>query len=404
MRLSSFGAVLVLAFIIASRGVVELGAARSGTALAMAGAFAFYFGTNVLAPGVMGHISGIPHSIYYVLMLFMALFLLQGEIADDVARVSRDGLFAFMAFSLAVSLVLPEYTLRAYREELRLPLVPFRFWGLSAGPNTIAPMALILIMLAIVKPYARRWLQVAAMTSAGLVVVLAQSQTTWAASMVIVPALWLYRRDVLRNGYFSLRPSPGLVLAAGGLAAAALVMFMVVLVSGDPARVAQTGGLTKSSQDIVTGRSHIWNVALETFAANPVFGYGLAAWEAEFRDAIGMSFAAHAHNQVMQALSVGGLTAAAGLVVYVAVLVRQAIKTADATGGLAPALVALIMIRMISEVPLQLGSLLVSDTFMHVLTFAVLVSASARSGLALSGQRAAARRKAVGGYVRSNPH
>ncbi|MEZ5854452.1 MAG: O-antigen ligase family protein [Hyphomicrobiaceae bacterium] len=386
LRLASFGSVVALAFTIVTRGIGDLGVARRRSSLAMAGAFAFYFGTNVLAPGIMGHISGIPHTIYYVAMLFVALFLLQEEVGDDIAKVARNGLAVFLIASLVSSVILPEYTVRAYREELRLPLVPFRFWGLSSGPNTIAPMALILIFLGIVKPFQRRWLQVATMICAWSVVILAQSQTTWVATAVILTGLIVYRRDMQRTGAFSAKPSPAMLLAGAGLAAAGLVLFIALLASGDPERVVQTGGLTESSQDIVTGRSHIWAVALETFVQHPVFGYGLTAWEAEFRDAIGMSYAAHAHNQLMQALSVGGLTAAIGLVLYVSVMIWQSIRVADATGGLAPALVALIVIRMISEVPLQLGSLLVSDTFMHVLTFAVLVSASPHSAMSLSAQ------------------
>ena len=85
----------------------------------------------------------------------------------------------------------------------------------------------------------------------------------------------------------------------------------------------------------LTGRTEIWAVALQTWKANPLFGYGAAMWDDEFRRAVGMDFAYNAHNQFLQSLSVAGGLGLAGLLVYTLVLFRYAFAANTATTVLA---------------------------------------------------------------------
>ncbi|MFV0298162.1 MAG: O-antigen ligase family protein [Hyphomicrobiaceae bacterium] len=384
LQAASLSSVLLLLFILVTRGVLNFSHPRSQVSVVMIWAFCFYAVTNLFSPGLLGHIPGIERSLYYIVLLFLAVYALGDDAADTLIRSARNALCVLFLLSIVCSVLFPTLTLRFYNEELRLPLVPFRFWGLSSGPNSIAPLSLVLILLAWSMPFARRWLQVLTMCVAGFVLLTAQSQTTWLAAFVILPLFALYRHDVRRYGYFRWRLSAGMVILAAGLVLAGGVFVFSALMREAPSLVAPTGGLPEGMTDIVTGRSYIWAIAIDTFLKYPMFGYGLTAWGPEFRAAIDMSFASHAHNQLMQALSVGGLTALVGLVVYLLAFVFVSRRVAAATGGLGPALVGLMLIRCLSEVPLPLGNLLVHETFMHVLTFAVLATASARSAIAIS--------------------
>ena len=97
-----------------------------------------------------------------------------------------------------------------------------------------------------------------------------------------------------------------------------------------------------------------------------VVGYGVTAWDRAFRAKLNMPYAFHAHHQLMQSLSVGGLLGALGLIFYVSTLAFYSVKFARFTRGLAPALLTLILVRCISEVPLDVLTLLAGDFITHV--------------------------------------
>ncbi|MDX2154911.1 MAG: O-antigen ligase family protein [Hyphomicrobiaceae bacterium] len=367
----------VAAMLIAMLGIPGLGFSTKARPrqLTLLAAFLAFFTTNYIIPGFLGTVPSHGLRAYgYTFLLFLALYAARDHGSEALIAGTKWSLSAFMLASIVLAFVWPSATLRPYADELRLPLVPFRFWGLGSSPNSIGPLALTLLLLLIVQPFARRWLQITACLSAAAVVLLAQSQTTWIAAALIVPPLLLYRRRLARHGPGGLAPPPGLSLAMIGLATAALSILLTEAASLELPRVSPTGGIA-GADDILTGRGSIWRVALDVFTANPLFGYGLAIWEDEFRAAIGMSFAVHAHNQLIQSLAMGGIVAAVGLLIYVAAVIHGSLASAAATGGLAPALMVMTLFRMITEVPFQMQTLLVGDALMHALLFAVVVSA-----------------------------
>jgi O-antigen ligase len=374
LRLATLSSVGLLAWVVLTRRTFDLARSTRPGDLWLILAFLVFFATNVVVPGMLGGgPSGIPRQYFYVLLLFVALYATRSDSRGPILAAAGWALLVLIAGSILFSFWKPSATLRGYAAELRLPLVPFRFWGLGSGPNSIAPLALTLLLLALSQPFPRRWVQATAIASAAVVILLAQSQTTWLATALIVPMLLLYRRALARG-----RPVPPRVpmpsrLGLAGLAVAGLVIAAAVISDGPPERVGPTNGLP--GQDAaLTGRGAIWRVALDLYAAYPLFGYGLQAWEAAFRNSIAMSFAVHAHNQVMQSLSVAGTVGAIGLVVYFIVLARASIASAVATRGLAPALMTLVVLRCMTEVPFLMGTLLVGDILVHALIFALALS------------------------------
>lgn len=354
--------------------------------MALLGVHLMFFITNVLLPAIFGAEPGIEKSYFYVLALFVALFLTGADGIDDVVDAVKWSILIFLLMSFVYAGLRPEAALRTYKPELRLPFVPFRFWGLGSSPNSLAPTALTLLLLAIARPFGTRLWQAVGIGAALAGILLAQSQTTWIATLLIVPALVLYRRRLERRGELRLRLPPALGFALWGIALGAAVLAVTYALDWGGDRVRATPGLGGGGGDLMTGRGSIWRVAIDTALAHPVFGYGLYTWGPDFRAAIAMPYAFHAHNQLLQSLSVAGLVGGLGLVVYVVVLVRTSLKTAAATRGLGPALVVMAVIGSISEAPLDMAPPLLGDTMRHALLFGLLVAGYSRRSQSSAGQ------------------
>jgi O-antigen ligase len=340
----------------------------------LAGSFALFFIGNVVLPGFLGAEAVFQRNYFYVALVFAAIYARREDGVAILLDVLKWTLVAFMAASFVYALVNPNAALRTYAPELRLPLVPFRFWGLGPSSNAMGPLALVAILLFIVRPIDGRWAGLFAGGVAWAVLLLAQSQTAWIATVLIVPPFLLYRHCLRKHGGIGWRPSSGLIVAALGIMAGLAVLASASLLQSYGAeRIVPTTGLTGYGE-MLTGRGSIWRVALTVFEEHPMFGYGIMAWTLDFRTALGMPFATSAHNQWLQSLSVGGVFGFVAVSIYVLVLVTLSLgQAARLSGGLAPALMALTLLRCLTEAPLDMGTLLVVDVVIHALLFAVLL-------------------------------
>lgn len=375
LRLTTIGIVGLCGLVLVERGLGGGRRSLDRSQLALMAGFLAYFVGTTLVPGLFGSVPGLSRNVFYVLVLFLAVFARRGDGIDPLLETLKWTLLVLFLASFGFAVANPNAALRTYAPELRLPLVPFRFWGLGSSSNSIGPMGLALTLMLMARPFARGWVNRLGHASAALVVLLAQSQTTWIAGAMIVPAMWLYRRSLRLGGSGCLAPPPGFVLALAGIAGMALILGLAALIGGGPVRVEPTPGLTGYGEAF-TGRGNIWRIAINTFLDSPLFGYGPTAWDVEFRQALRMPFATSAHNQILQALSVGGLFGLTGLVLYLVALIRGAAQRGAASLGLAPALLALTLVRSFSEAPLELGTLLFADMVMHVLLLALLLDRS----------------------------
>jgi O-antigen ligase len=94
---------------------------------------------------------------------------------------------------------------------------------------------------------------------------------------------------------------------------------------------------------------------------------------------IGMDHAVSAHNQFLQTLSVAGTMGLIGLVVYLGVLMRYAIRAARPSQGLSVALLILVLLRCVTETPLQLESFLSGAFVTQLLLFHVALACARRA-------------------------
>jgi O-antigen ligase len=272
-----------------------------------------------------------------------------------------------MLVSLLAALIKPDLALQPNYQGW-VPALKVRLWGLGSNANSIGPLALVLLLLEFMQPSNRSWLRLFTWIAALVVLVLAQSKTVWASGFVVGLVILGYRRGRSEAGGVKL----GFVLFIILLLLVGCLGLMFV----DIERILQKLSLTQAGGDIstLTGRTQIWAVAIKVWEDAPLFGYGLSAWGAEHRSSIGLPFAFHAHNQLMQSLSVAGSVGAGALIVYFVGLWVAAWQAASRTRGVSLGLMLFISIRAVSEAPLELTGLFVGETFMHLLLFMIIVN------------------------------
>jgi O-antigen ligase len=347
-----------LAIVGGSLLVIALGLGGQGgegrTAVYVFAGYVIFFVTNSV-PEVSARAA-------YPLLVLTAIFLQrnQHELLFDVVKWS---LAAVILGSLALAPLVPEMMLRSYAPELRLPYVPFRFWGLGNSPNSTGPLALALIMMAMHQPFRLLALQLFVLTGAFAVLVLTQSQTAWVTAAVILPLYLVYRWRV-DDGEFA-RDQGGFIWLAAAFAF--LIAVTLYLLSAIAAGIADTA---------MTGRGKIWRTAVDLYTGNPIFGYGPTAWDTAFRIRVGMPFAFTAHNQVLQSLSTAGVVGLAGWFIYLTMLVLAAARLSRATRGLAPAMLfAFSFMRSFSEASFDFRVITADEFLLHVILFVLLTGA-----------------------------
>ena len=337
-----------------------------------------FFLTNSALNSVFGTVPSFVRYQMYPLIVLVAFYMQRGAGSERMLETAKLALMILMVASLVFVFVRPEATLRSYTPEVRLPFVGFRFWGLGNSPNSIGPLAFLLCLLIIHRPFRSRLVTLIGLAMGAVVVLIAQSQTAWITTALVLPAYVLYRRQV--DPAVAPVRSPGLAVAA--LALTLVATAGVLIVYGPDL-------LWLSIDDVAddksfTGRGRIWRMAIELYRDNPLFGYGPTAWEDDFRKRVNLPFAFTAHNQVLQALSTAGLVGLTGWVYYVGTLIVAAVRLSRPTRGLAPAmLVAFPLVRSFSEAPFEFKSILADDFIVHVIFFALLTGVSAAQAVAM---------------------
>jgi O-antigen ligase len=313
--------------------------------------------TNIVLSSVLGTHPQFKHDQYYAPFLFAAVYASRTQDPETVIRFAKSGLFIFLAASCVVSVVAPQLTIERNYPSL-LPGVSIRFWGLETHANSMAPLALTYLLLAIHQPFERRWLQRLGVVIGVAVLVLAQSKTTWTAAVIAIPLVLMHRSRAWGPAAFS-------VLALGALIAVALMLLPPLGVSVEQILA------TRQGQDAaeLDGRDVIWALAVKEWMHSPLFGYGMTMWDEAYRMQIGMDHAVSAHNQFLQSLSVAGSIGLIGLLVYIGALACYAIRAARGSRGLSIALLIAVLVRCLTETPLSVESFLGGGFVTHLLLF-----------------------------------
>ncbi|MBA4262153.1 MAG: hypothetical protein C0443_09110 [Comamonadaceae bacterium] len=339
----------------------------------------------MVSSATLGEKPAFVHNSYYAVLLMGSLLVLPRLAPEQVAVHAKRVLTVIMIGSLVLGAL---YTSRFAQTNYAgmIPGFNFRLHGLAPHANSIAPLALLYLLLATWVPGRQPWHAIG-LVAAGLVFLLAQSKTVWGAAVLIVCTLAIYRLhqqfiDEMRHARLGWAT---LVTFGVGFAFVLAVFWLLSdAASGLFETVQQDKGVTT-----LTGRTDIWRTTIETWERNPVFGYGPTLWSLEFRLQHGAALAAwHAHNQYLQALGESGLLGLGAVLLYTGALVYYGFKFAARTKGISLALLLLLLVRTISEIPLRLNVLLDTTFFVHLVVFAIFLMLSREEG-AQASERAA---------------
>ncbi len=356
-------------------------AVPAGSGQALLVAYAVFFLSNAVFNAAFGTKPAFTHNVLYLPVAFAAVYVWRNEPVGNFVRLARWMLIAFMLASLLLAVAKPSLAVQpAYKGWV--PGLSVRLWGLGSNPNSIGPLALLLLLLEWMQP-SRRWpVRVVVAGLALAVLVMAQSKTAWAAGLAMAVVVAWYRLRKAPTG--GARVGFVLALIAG------LLLLCVPLMTMDLGRLWDKLAATSVGTDVATlsGRAQIWAAALGAWQTSPVFGYGPAAWGPEHRAVLGMPFAFSAHNQFLQSMSSAGTLGLVSLLAYLGLLGLWCLRAATATRGASMALYVLVLLRCITEAPLAPSTLFNGDAITHLILFRLaLIGVPKRARAALAPAR-----------------
>ena len=337
-------------------------------------AFAVFFVTNVITPAIFGTKPAFVFNHYYPLIVFLAVFATRAHDPALLLTFGKLTLLALLAGSLALIAIHPDLVLQRPYVYGWVPGMNFRLWGLASHANSIGPLALLYLLLAIHQPFRQRWLQWLGLAIAIGVLVLAQSKTAWVATFFLLAVLVTFRVVPKFQAAWSTGRLDYQVMGIAISSILAAIGLFVFIMLGDVNLYWNKFANSQAGEQMfsLTGRGQIWGVAIDVWKGNPLFGYGPTLWDPEFRKSIGMSFAFHAHNQFMQSLSAAGLMGVLGLVAYILTILYFGVLLGKKTKGLSLVLCLYLLIRSITETPFSMQTMFNGDFLSHVLVFSYL--------------------------------
>ena len=377
--------ILASSFALIFGSVARRRAALPGQPLFLA--FAAFFITNVLLSAAFGTAPQFVLNHYYSVFVFLAAFLSREQAPEDVIRAGKFALMLLLAGSLVALFVKRSLVLQQPYTFGWIPGLRIRLWGLASHANSIGPMALLFLLLELHTPALSRLNRLMGLGVAAIVIVLAQSKTVWVIGLLLVGVLYLYRvgpqwRESWRLGRIHARLAAHLSILL-----LILLLAYVFILAGDPGKYWERFEQSSAGEQAfgLSGRSVIWQVAIDVWKQNPVFGYGPKLWDPVFRQSIGMNFAFHAHNQLLQSLSASGTVGVIGFFAYVLTLLYYATRLASQSAGLSLALGLFLVVRAMTETPFSTGTMFVGDFLIHALAFGYFIRMAARLPSAVHG-------------------
>lgn len=331
-------------------------------------ALLFYFLFNNILNGVFGSHTSFQHNSLYAGVMFLGVYTTRNRHYQEFLRIAKFSILGLMVASLIAAVVMPTLALQPYTQGL-IPGLTVRLWGVGSNPNSIGPLALVLILLEVGFPSSSRWGRVSMLLPSAVVLVLAQSKTAWLAGIIIAVIILLHR-SMSGSGR-----SKGMPIWMFFL----LLFVMGAAILGSAVDFGSMSGRFLSAQDAnnvesLSGRLRIWEAAIDAWRDSPFFGYGPEAWGVLHRIHIGMPFAVSAHNQLLQSLSAAGAFGAVSLLIYVFLLAKYSLAAASRTRGVSLGLFALLIFRSITEAPLMIGTLFSADLLTHLILFRMILA------------------------------
>lgn len=323
---------------------------------------------SLLTSSMFGEKPAFIHQSIYTVLLLVSLLVMPRVEPEQVAIQAKRVLAVLMIGSLVLVAMFPT----RFAELSYVGIIPgfhIRLHGLAPHANSLAPLALLYLILASWVRGKNPW-HFLGVASALLVLLLTQSKTVWGAGMLMLFVVALVRlNQQFKQEIRSARIGWATLLTAGLVLGGALLLplFFTEKVGGLFYSLTSDRGIAT-----LTGRTDIWRITINTWLNNPWFGYGPNLWDIEFRITHGAALAAwHAHNQYIHSLGEAGIVGLVAMLIYTAAFIYYGFKFAGKTRGVSLALLLLILVRTVTEIPLRMSVLLDTTYFVHVVVFAI---------------------------------
>jgi exopolysaccharide production protein ExoQ len=337
-------------------------------------AFCGYFFAAYVASGLFGTVFAISHKTFYPFVIVCALYLTRHENAAALIRPARDALHVFLLLGLLLIPIAPDLVRQAHFSGL-IPVIPFRYWGLTSHANNVGPLAVFFLLLVYWVPYGSRWLNIAAVGIAFVTIVLSQSKTAYVVSAAVagVFVLRFIVLSVMKRRFGTVGAMVSISLVMGILAAALLI----VITGAYEKPLDYIVGKLLVRNSFLTGREVIWSITIGEWERSPLFGYGPEIWGDAFSAKYGyLGVASNAHNQLLDTLGASGYLGITFFIIYFATLWRYALLLAPSSKWVSVALLTFMTLRCITEVPFKTINVTTSDFFMHTVLLGVFMRAA----------------------------
>ncbi|MDO9213743.1 MAG: O-antigen ligase family protein [Methylococcales bacterium] len=337
-------------------------------------AFLFFFFTNVFTAALFSAHPSFEHFyVYLVLVGTASLLFAQGEEEISI-HSARNIFFIFLVISAGFIPWNPELIFNNNYLEGLIPGLTYRYAGLANHPNSLGIIIVLFLLCLWNKPFSSRWLNFLGWIIGYSSLVLAQSKTSWICFIISVFCMGYFKYgDFVKQRFFDFKKP---ILPA---IFTLIVMITASIISGLVMFSDIGGGInsffsTRTGADLMTmtGRTMIWEVALNEWRHSPIFGYGLTIWDTAYRAKIGIPSAVTAHSQFYQTLASAGIVGVAGLLIYAATLFWFTLKTAKSSQGLTLAIFLMLSFRSMSEVSLSVTGRFDSDALTHILLLMII--------------------------------
>lgn len=328
-------------------------------------AFVVFVLSNQIANAIFGSHPSFDHKYLYAFPVYFCFFLIAQTQAEACLHLARNSLLLFFMCSALAAVVMPQAVIETGYSGF-LPGISIRYHGLGTHANGIGPLAVALVICLWHFPYHSCKLNRFSWFLVLISLLLSQSKTSIITAGVVGILLALYNYEGRENS----SPRSSLFIAITGsfcLLLSGIIAMVWLGIDAGQKFIDQLDIHDGNSVATLTGRTSIWLLSWQEFMASPVFGYGPSIWGPTYRESVGLLIAPHAHNQLMQSLSSGGLVGALGLSFYTVTLTMYAIRAAKRSKGMSLAFVALMLIRSLTETPFNSLSVIQLEFFVQLL-------------------------------------
>jgi O-antigen ligase len=338
--------------------------------------FVFFFLTSVIFSAFLGSHPKLSHEYFYLFLGGSAALLFTVSEGDAAIRGARNSLFLCLLISACFAFVKPEIVMSNSYVEGLIPGLTYRYAGLLSHANSLGPLTVVFLLCLWSRPYAMVSLNRFAWILGSATLFMTQSKTSWIAFLLcILPIVYCRYGGFLKRYFLNFRQP---IFMAAALSLSMVVATLVVVIIAFAPTGNSLGGFfeTRAGAEMMTltGRDHIWEIAVHEWHRNHLFGYGLTMWDDAHRARIGISGAVTAHNQFYQTLGSAGIVGVVGLLVYSVTLFWYAFKTMRVSQGLTFALFLMLLVRSVSEVPFTMVGYYGAEELTHILLLMVIAS------------------------------